>query len=97
MKRIVLIAAALICASPAMAQDAPGFPQMPPVPPPILPKIEIPQVPKLGDVPGVPGLPPQARPRETFQDRAIRCQHQAGAAGLNPTDAASYTRACANQ
>ncbi len=94
MKQLLLIAALLIAAVPAVAQDVPGFPQVPSIPPPPLPKIEIPRIPKLDEV---PGLPSQTRPRETFQDRAVRCQHQAGAAGLNPADVGSYTRACVNQ
>lgn len=94
MRRLLLIAAILITATPAVAQDVPGLPQPPPMPPPILPKIEIPQVPRMDAPPAQPGA---KQPRETFQDRAIRCQHQAGLAGMNPAEAAAYTRACANR
>ena len=93
MLRLTLMAVCLTVASSAMAQDVPGY-QVPPLPPPILPNIEVPPIPKLDELPRQPS---QKRSRETFPDRAIRCQHQAGAAGLNPTDVASYTRACANQ
>jgi hypothetical protein len=93
MRRFLFIAMFLTAALPAMAQDVPGY-QVPPLPPPILPKIEVPPVPKLDELPTQRS---SKRPQQTFQDRAIDCQHQAGAAGLSPTDVASYTRACANQ
>jgi hypothetical protein len=94
MFRLILTALFLTVASSAIAQDVPGFPAVPPLPPPILPKIEVPPIPKLDELPKQPS---SNRPQQTFQDRAINCQHQAGAAGLNPADVASYTRACANQ
>lgn len=94
MRRIFLIAILLTVTSPVAAQDVPGFPTVPQLPPPILPKIEVPKVPQF-DAPASPS--PQKRPRQTFQDRAIRCQHEAGAAGLNAGAAGAYVRACANQ
>ena len=93
MLRIASVALAMILASSAMAQDVPGFPQVPTLPPPILPKIEIPPIPKMDEMPRQPS---SRQPLPNFQDRAIRCQHQGGAAGLSPADVASYTRACAN-
>jgi hypothetical protein len=94
MIRIALVALVLTAAFPATAQDVPGFPNVPPLPPPILPKIEVPPIPKLDELPRQPS---SKRPQPTFQDRAIHCQMEAGAAGLNAADQGRYTRACANQ
>jgi len=62
------------------------------VPPPIV-------VPQTGQVlpnlPTVPGAGPGGR--ETFQDRAARCAHQAGVYGQAAGDRGTYVGTCVNQ
>jgi hypothetical protein len=66
---------------------------LPPPPPP--PRIEVPVVPKLdAPPPNVAGAP---RSRGSFGDRITTCLQDAAAAGLNSSDRAAYSRACANQ
>jgi hypothetical protein len=79
----------------------------PPPPPP--PRIEVPVVPKLGDIPQARGVPvvPQldevprtqrsSRNRRSFGDRITDCLRDGAAAGLNASDRAAYSRACANR
>jgi hypothetical protein len=35
--------------------------------------------------------------RETYQDRAVRCAHQAGSYGANAGDRGTYIGTCINQ
>ena len=59
------------------------------VPPPIL-------VPETGRLlPNMPALPGSRA--ETYQDRALRCAHQAGAYGDAAGDRTAYIGACINQ
>jgi hypothetical protein len=87
----------LIC-NPLVAQIfAPNVvpPNPPPPPPPPPPKIEVPVVPKLDAPPPQPTV--KRSRRGSFSDRVTNCLHQGAAAGLNPSDRAAYSRACANQ
>ncbi len=86
--------ALMIAAVPAVAQDVPGYPQVAPACRRSCRGSKSRRSRNRRDA-QQPSL--QQQPRPTFQDRAIRCQHQAGAAGLNPADVASYTRACVNR
>jgi hypothetical protein len=49
----------------------------------------------LPNLPTVPGAGPGGR--ETFQDRASRCAHQAGVYGQAAGDRNSYMGTCINQ
>lgn len=64
----------------------------PRVPPPIV-------VPETGvALPNMPTISPSGPGgRETYQDRAARCAHQAGAYGLNAGDRNRYIGTCINQ
>jgi hypothetical protein len=62
------------------------------VPPPIV----VPQTGRvLPNLPTVPGAGPGGR--ETFQDRAARCAHQAGVYGQAAGDRGTYMGTCVNQ
>ena len=62
------------------------------LPPPIV----VPQTGRvLPNLPTVPGAGPGGR--ETFQDRAARCAHQAGVYGQAAGDRNSYIGTCINQ
>ena len=62
------------------------------VPPPII-------VPQTGiALPNMPTVSPSGPGgRETYQDRAVRCAHQAGAYGANAGDRGTYIGTCVNQ
>jgi hypothetical protein len=67
--------------------------RIPDMPPPIV-------VPQTGRA--LPNMPPPvpgsgAGGRETFQDRAARCTHQAGVYGPAAGDSGTYIRSCINQ
>lgn len=82
--------------APQAPRPVPHFkvvtPVRPAVPPPMF-------VPETGRV--LPNLPPAvgAGPggRETFQDRAARCAHQAGVYGQAAGNPSSYINSCINQ
>jgi hypothetical protein len=103
MKRAMRIAAValatLISAVPVSQAQifAPGpatsVVPLPPPPPP--PRIEVPVVPKLDAPP--PNVAATQRSRGSFGDRVTTCLQDAAAAGLNSSDRAAYSRACANQ
>ena len=92
---LVAVVAAL---SPVFAQviGVPGNPALitplPPAPPP--PRIEVPVVPQLGDLPRQQNVP---QARRSFSDRITDCLQDGAAAGLTPSDRATYSRACANR
>lgn len=67
-------------------------PKVAPVPPPIV-------VPQTGQVlPNMPTLSPSGpHGTESFQDRATRCAHQAGAYGAAAGDRGTYIGTCVNQ
>lgn len=71
---------------------APSNPPPPPPPPP--PKIEVPVVPKLDDP---PRADLKAPPRKSFSRRVRKCLEEAAAAGLDASERAAYSRACANR
>lgn len=60
------------------------------------PPIYVPQTGRL--LPNMPAVSP-AGPggRETFQDRAARCHHQAGSYGADAGDRTGYIGSCVNQ
>src|SRR4051794_29651349 len=92
------MAPAVAVGSAAFAQTmippgwSPNSPPPPSGPPP--PKIEVPAIPKMDELPQQRHVQPS---RGSFGDRATRCLHEAGAAGVRPRDRDAYTRACANQ
>jgi hypothetical protein len=94
---ICAVAAALIFAGSASAQVIipPGGSQFnPPLPPPPAPpKIEAPVIPQM-DAPAVQNYAPAPRP--SFSDRINSCLDEAAASGLDPSERAAYSRACAN-
>ena len=67
-------------------------PMVAPVPPPIV-------VPQTGQVlPNMPTLSPSGpNGTESFQDKATRCAHQAGAYGAAAGDRGTYIGTCVNQ
>jgi hypothetical protein len=70
---------------------------IPPVTARIRPVRPLPQDPSPTIVPGlppIPNLPPATRGRETFQDRASRCAHQAGVYGVPNEQRSVYMGAC---
>jgi hypothetical protein len=68
-----------------------GAPHRTQVPPPLY-------VPETGRLlPNLPSTGSGAGGRETFQDRAARCAHQAGVYGPAAGDPGSYIRGCINQ
>jgi hypothetical protein len=75
-----------------------------PIPLPPLPSAVAPDptgagkaIPPVIAYPGPAGLDPRRRSRrETFQDRAIRCQHEGRAAGVSARNLGRYTALCAN-
>jgi hypothetical protein len=49
-------------------------------------------------LPNMPAVSPSGPGgRETYQDRAVRCAHQAGAYGANAGDRGTYIGTCINQ
>ncbi|WP_234826913.1 hypothetical protein [Rhodopseudomonas palustris] len=100
------------CGGPAAAQVVlPGaMPSAipPPAPPPSAPPpvITVPKVPQLAAPPPLtheriqpaPDLPKaQLQQRGHFGDRISRCLDEGAAMGLNASERAAYSRACANQ
>lgn len=76
---------------PVRPMEVPRLGAAPP-PPPIM-------VPQTGAVlPNMPTLSPSGPGgRETYQDRAVRCAHQAGSYGAAAGDRNSYIGTCINQ
>ncbi|HEY0232419.1 MAG TPA: hypothetical protein VGC55_14310 [Dokdonella sp.] len=94
---IVFVIAALLAPAPVVAQIVPPGNALllppPPAPPPP-PSMAVPVVPKLD----TPASTPTARPsRRSFGDRITQCLDDGAASGLNPSDRAAYSRACANR
>lgn len=71
---------------------APSSPPPPPPPPP--PRMDVPVVPQM-DAP--PRADLKAPPRKSYGRRVTKCLEDGAAAGLDPADRATYSRACANQ
>ena len=66
------------------------------VAPAIPPTLYVPQTGRT--LPNMPTVSPSGRGgRETYQDRAVRCAHQAGAYGALAGDRNSYIGTCINQ
>ncbi len=66
------------------------------IPKSTMPPIVVPQTGRvLPNLPTVPGAGPGGR--ETFQDRASRCAHQAGVYGQAAGDRNTYMGTCINQ
>jgi len=88
---------ALVMLSGVAAQPVlPGgstFNPPPPAPPPP-PVIEPPAIPQMDAPPAAPRLQPSSR--GSFSRRIRRCLDEAAAAGLDPSQRAAYSRACAN-
>lgn len=97
---VLALACALVAAGAARAQlqlIPPGGSQFnppPPAPPPP-PKIEVPAVPQMDALPAQSSV--SVSPRGSFGDRISRCLDEGAAAGLNQSERATYSRACANQ
>jgi len=95
---IILIAAALLQASSAMAQVPPGTtplsPPLPPPPPP--PKIEVPKIPKMDELPSRNYVKPSTG-NSSFGDRVSKCLEDGAAAGMGPNERSTYSRNCANR
>lgn len=94
---VLLMAVMMAGVVPASAQllgpnIAPSSPPPPPPPPP--PKIEVPVVPKLDDP---PRADLKAPPRKSYSRRIRKCLEEAAAAGLDASERAAYSRACANR
>jgi hypothetical protein len=69
---------------------------LPPPPAPIPPpRIEVPVVPQLDALPATPKA--QRRSRKSFGDRITDCLQDGAAAGLDSSERAAYSRACANR
>lgn len=68
---------------------------MPPPPAPPPPKIEVPVVPQLDAPPQRPSA--RLQKRGSFGDRVSKCLDDGAAAGWDPADRATHSRACANQ
>jgi hypothetical protein len=79
---VVFVACALAGAATAQVTQPP-LPGTTTVPPPL------PPAPLSGTPP--PGAPPRL---DTFQDRAVRCQHHGLAHGVSPGQIGQYTRDC---
>ncbi len=77
---------------PNTVRPSPAQPRIAVPPPPIY----VPQTGRL--LPNMPAVSP-AGPggRETFQDRAARCHHQAGSYGADAGDRTGYIGSCVNQ
>jgi len=67
-------------------------PPLPAPPPP--PLIEPPVIPQMDAPPAAPRLQPSSR--GSFSRRIRRCLDEAAALGLDPSERAAYSRACAN-
>jgi len=72
-----------------------AIPPMAPPPSPPPPTISVPVVPQLDAPPQAPKA--QLQQRGHFGDRVRNCLDDGAAMGLNTTDRAAYSRACANQ
>jgi hypothetical protein len=60
------------------------------------PPLYVPQTGRM--LPNVPTIAPSGpRGQETYQDRAVRCAHQAGIYGANAGNSSSYINSCINQ
>lgn len=101
MKRSLIYCGVVIFAlsvGSALAQFIPPggslFNPPPPAPPPP-PKIEVPPIPKMDELP-TRSYAPMA-PRKSFGERINKCLDDAAAAGLSPTDRATYSRNCATR
>ncbi len=94
---VIALLAGLLPTTPAAAQIPPGSaPQiMPPPPAPPPPRIEVPVVPQLDSPPPNPAA--RLERRGSFGKRVVQCLDAAAAAGLDPAERATYSRACANR
>lgn len=93
----IVVLAGLLLTIPAPAQIPPGSAPliMPPPPAPPPPRIEVPVVPQLDSPPPSPAA--RLEKRGSFGRRVAKCLDAAAAAGLDPAERASYSRACANR
>lgn len=96
-------AAAQVVLPGAMPSAIPPMAPPPSAPPPV---ITVPKVPQLAAPPPLtheriqpaPDLPKaQLQQRGHFGDRISRCLDEGAAMGLNASERAAYSRACANQ
>jgi hypothetical protein len=105
--RFAAMLALVLLASPTRAQVY--NPAAPGVPPPILPPTPPQAQPGMAPIPpavgessrttqhNLPrGMSPGQAPRETVNDRAIRCAHQGAALGVPAGARGQYTRECVN-
>lgn len=78
--------------SPPQQQEEPSPPQRAGAPPPLY-------VPETGRLlPNLPAISPSnPAGRESYQDRAVRCAHQAGVYGEAAGDRGAYIGSCINQ
>ena len=95
---IILLACALLPASPALAQiippgTSPLSPPLPPPPPP--PKIEVPKIPKMDEVPSRNYVKPSTK--NSYGDRVTKCLDEGAAAGMGPNERSHYSRNCATR
>jgi hypothetical protein len=86
--------------SPRVTPERVVIPRPTPAPQPRVaappPPIYVPETGRL--LPNMPAVSPSGPGgRETYQDRAIRCVHQAGSYGAQAGDRNSYIGACINQ
>lgn len=87
-----------LCAQSALAQFIPpgASPYNPPPPaPPPPPKIEVPAIPKMDELPKRSYAP--ITPPKSFGERVSKCLDDAAAAGLGPSERATYSRNCATR
>lgn len=82
--------------APQHPQPAPHFKAVAPPPPKLPPPMFVPETGRV-----LPNLPPAVGSgpggKETFQDRAARCAHQAGVYGQAAGTPSSYINSCINQ
>jgi hypothetical protein len=82
-------------AAQIMAPPVPSL-VMPPPPAPPPPRIEVPVVPQFDAPPSQVQAVQPARHR-SFSRRVTKCLDEGAAAGLDSSERAAYSRACANQ